>query len=123
MLCMLEQIILVNKKDLPILKKDFLTINKMSISDESNGILLRVTYHGGCKEHTFKLYGYYENKRKMNLCLEHNAHDDKCKRIIKEDLVFDLSPIREYYAKGKKNTIFSSLILRMGKLEVEYSYT
>jgi hypothetical protein len=120
---MSEPVILVNKKNLPTLKRDFLTVNKMRISDNNDFVFLRITYHGGCKEHTFRLYGFYEDDRNLVLLLEHNAHGDQCKMIIEKDLTFDLSLIRKYCAIEKKKTTFSSLRLKMGKLEAEYSYS
>jgi hypothetical protein len=42
--------------------------------------------------------------------------------IIEKDLIFGLSPIRKYCAIEKRKATFSSLRLKMGKLETEYSY-
>jgi hypothetical protein len=117
-----EPVILVNKKNLPTLKRDFLTVNKMRIIDNNDNVVLRITYYGGCKEHTFRLYGFYEDERNLVLNLEHNANGDQCKMIIEKDLTFDFSPIRKHCTIEKRKATFSSLRLKMGKLETEYSY-
>jgi hypothetical protein len=117
-----EAIILVGKMNVSTLNRDFMVINKMNISDNNN-VLIGITFYGGCKEHTFKLYGFFEDDKNLSLHLEHNANGDQCKRLIREELFFDLSPIRKYYTIGLGKIPFASLKLKLGKLEAEYSFS
>ena len=68
---MIEKVILVDKKNIPTLKKDYIVINKMEIKDKDN-ILIKVLFHGGCKD--LLLQSFY------------NCHH--LNRVLKEDLKF-----------------------------------
>ena len=54
-------------------------INGMQIKN-NNTLSILVTYFGGCKEHSFKLFGFRETKNKVILSLEHNSNGDTCKK-------------------------------------------
>ena len=45
-----------------------------------------VTYFVGCKEHSFRLFGYKETKNKIILSLEHNSNGDTCKKIREKNI-------------------------------------
>src|SRR5215203_1811274 len=107
---MTDKLILVNKNDIPALKKDHIIINKMEI---------KVLFHGGCKEHLFKLFGFFgEDNRILNLLLEHDSNGDNCKMIVRKDLIFDLLTVKnDFIIRNIQNNF---LILKLENLEAEY---
>jgi len=115
---MTDKLILVNKNDIPALKKDHIIINKMEIKDKDN-ILIKVLFHGGCKEHLFKLFGFFgEDNRILNLLLEHDSNGDNCKMIVRKDLIFDLLTVKnDFIIRNIQNNF---LILKLENLEAEY---
>ena len=68
-----------------------------SIQMDGNEIQIKISYAGGCKSHDFGLAvdrNLISNLNKnINLILSHNDNGDRCKRIVNEKLVFDLSPL------------------------------
>jgi hypothetical protein len=90
---MMDKVILIDKKNIPALEKNFIGINKMEIKNKDN-LLVGVLFHGGCKEHFFKLFGFFEDNEILNLILEHDSNGDPCKRVERKNLLFDLSPVR-----------------------------
>ena len=74
---------------------DDFTINQISIN--ANLLTLNVSYGGGCKEHTFKLFatkGIYEsNPPQADVFLSHNGHSDFCEAFITQNIRFNLSPM------------------------------
>ena len=78
------------------IKQDHLNIKSVTIN--RNQIHLVVEYGGGCETHEFKLYGFSGLARgifptEAKLYLSHNANGDLCKVLIREELVFDLTPL------------------------------
>ena len=71
------------------------TINQIFIN--ANLLTLNVSYGGGCKEHSFKLYAthgiYFSNPPQANVYLSHNANGDFCEAYITKNIKFDLSPM------------------------------
>ena len=116
---MIEKVILVDKKNIPTFKKDYIVINKMEIKDKDN-ILIKVLFHGGCKDHLFRLFGFFENRGILNLLLEHDSNGDNCKMIIREDLIFSLSSVKDNDTI-KNNIQENFLILKLQNLEVKYN--
>jgi len=115
---MIEKVILVDKKNIPTLKKDYMVINKMEIKDKDN-ILIKVLFHGGCKEHFFRLFGFFGDTGILSLLLEHDSNGDNCKMIVREDLVFNLSTVKNNYTI--RNDIQDNfLILKLENLETKY---
>lgn len=68
-----------------------------SIKFIENNIQINISYTGGCKSHDFNLVVdrkvISELTNDANLILSHNDNGDRCKRIVNEKLVFDLSPL------------------------------
>jgi hypothetical protein len=59
---------------------------------------LQVAYHGGCREHRFALVAgdcsVVDGTLHVELVLAHDAQGDPCKAIVREQLLFDLGPLR-----------------------------
>lgn len=68
-----------------------------SIKFLESKIQINISYTGGCKSHDFSLVVdrkvISELTNDANLILSHNDNGDRCKRIVNEKLVFDLSPL------------------------------
>jgi len=61
-----------------------------------------VSYSGGCEKHEFTLGAIpgminTDSSLQANLVLGHENNGDTCKKIVKERLDFDLSPLKEKY--------------------------
>jgi hypothetical protein len=74
---------------------DDFKINNISIN--ANQLTLNVSYGGGCKEHSFKLYAthgiYFSDPPQADVYLSHNANGDFCEAYITKNIKFDLSPM------------------------------
>ena len=117
---MTQEIILIYKKDIPDIEQNFFVIKKMGIK-ERDTLLIEVTYYGGCKEHVFKLFGYFDDNTNIVFLLEHNANGDQCKSILRKDLMFDLSPIKaKFEIKNRKNLKKRSLTLNLKNMKTKY---
>lgn len=80
---------------------------KMDISNlieakfiENDILSIVVSYSGGCEQHEFNLVAALGSTNTdlsphANLVLGHESNGDTCKKIIKERLAFDLSPLKE----------------------------
>ncbi len=115
---MIEKVILVDKKDIPTIKKDYIVINKMEIKDKDN-ILIKVLFHGGCKDHLFRLFGFFGDRGILNLLLEHDSNGDNCKMIVREDLIFSLSTVKNNDTI-RNNIQDNFLLLKLENLEAKY---
>ncbi len=117
---MTQEIILMNKKDIPSIEQNFFVIKKMGIKEQDT-LLIQVTYYGGCKEHIFRLFGYFDDNTNIVFLLEHNANGDQCKSILRKDLLFDLSPIKaKFEIKNKNNLKKRSLTLNLKNMKTKY---
>jgi hypothetical protein len=61
-----------------------------------------VSYSGGCEKHEFTLgavpgFKNTDLSPQANLVLGHENNGDTCKKIVRERLDFDLSPLKEKY--------------------------
>lgn len=74
------------------------------VSIEEDTLALRVSYGGGCAEHTFQLFstrGIYESTPpQADVYLSHDGKGDVCLAEIHEVLRFDLSPLRSAPSSG-----------------------
>lgn len=65
---------------------------------------LRISYSGGCEEHAFDLYstrGIYESKPpQADVYLSHEGNGDACRQLIRKELTFDLSPLKNPSGSG-----------------------
>lgn len=88
-----------------------------SLSISGNILSVFVNYAGGCKEHSFDLVsdGMYAKSLppQLSLCLKHTGNDDMCKKLVKQELKFDVSGLQ--YKGG--NTV----ILKLGEKSVRYN--
>jgi len=79
------------------IRQDSLRIDTASV----DGDLLRldVSYEGGCAEHAFTLYSSEYLTESLppqtNTFLSHDAGGDTCTETVREELTFDLSPLKE----------------------------
>jgi hypothetical protein len=88
-----------------------------SLSITGDVLSVFVNYSGGCKEHSFKLLsnGMYAKSMppQLSLCLQHSGNDDQCRKLVMQELKFDVSDLR--YKSG--NTV----ILKIGDKKVNYT--
>ena len=80
------------------------TIEKADISGDT--LILRLSFGGGCEKHEFELLNNFAFKENINefgrvenyqtrITLKHNAHNDRCRSIVREEKRFDLTPIQQ----------------------------
>lgn len=117
---MLNKIILTDKQKIPILKNDFVGISEMNIKDNDN-LSIEISFYGGCEDHSFRLFGFFDDHRILTLFLEHDSKGDQCKMIVRKELLFDLSPIKNNYQLNKQNKERDdSLMLKLKNRETKY---
>lgn len=89
-----------------------------SISLKGDVLSVYVNYSGGCKDHSFELVsnGMYAKSLppQLSLCLKHTGNDDMCKKLVMQELKFDISKVR--YKTG------SSVTIKVGEQSVAYNY-
>jgi hypothetical protein len=94
-----QVVVFDNESYLKKMKMDmFNLIEAKLIKNDILSIL--VSYFGGCEEHEFTLGAIpaminTESTLQANLVLGHENNGDTCKKIVKERLDFDLSPLKE----------------------------
>ena len=110
--------IILSKIPITKSKTNQIFINKIQI-ENNNTLSITVTYFGGCKKHSFQLFGFRETKNRIILNLEHNTNGDICKKIIREKLFFDLTPINNEYQTMQdiNNDLF---VLNLTNFDLEY---
>lgn len=73
----------------------FEIISKSIVGDS---LILEVEYGGGCETHDFHMHTNQiwkkSNPIQLNIWLEHNSHEDRCRAMLRETLVFDLKNCR-----------------------------
>jgi hypothetical protein len=91
-------------------KVDSLHLNKDTLS-------VFVNYSGGCKKHFFQLIsnGMYAKSLppQLDLCLKHSDNEDLCKKLVMQELKFDVSGLKY---KGS-----NSVILKIGEKKIKYA--
>lgn len=89
-----------------------------SLSLNGDVLSVFVNYSGGCKEHTFELIsnGMYAKSMppQISLCLKHTNNEDMCKKLVVQELKFNISKIK--YERSK------SLVVRLGDKGLNYNY-
>ena len=89
-----------------------------SLSLKGDELSVFVNYSGGCKEHSFELIsnGMYAKSLppQLMLCLKHTSNDDMCKKLVMQELKFNISKIK--YQGGK------SVVVKLGEKSVNYNY-
>ena len=67
-----------------------------AVTSEHN-LILRVLYVGGCRTHHFDILEKKVSRRAefvvIDLLLAHDAQDDDCKALVREELIFDISAL------------------------------
>jgi hypothetical protein len=101
-----------NTREVGILQGDQWDLLKMgrfrmdSVKVDGDTLRLKVSYSGGCREHTFKLWKLPPNALlppPVELLLDHDAHGDLCEAWLTRWLSFSLKPIR---ITGKSEVTF-----------------
>lgn len=94
-----------------------------SASIENDILTLTVTYSGGCQEHEFKAYFnsiYLKSEPpKAGIFIHHINNDDLCKKLVTEELKFNLKTMR-YPGKDRDYKIMIGMNNYKGYLEYEY---
>ncbi len=103
---------LKNKNEVGILQKEQWDALKMdsyrldTVFVDGDTLRIKISYSGGCREHTFKLWKLPPNALvppPVELLLEHDAHGDMCEAWLTRWLAFSLRPIR---INGKQEVTF-----------------
>jgi len=101
-----------NKNEVGILQKEQWDALKMdsyrmdTVFVDGDTLRLKVSYSGGCRDHTFKLWKLPPNALvppPVELLLDHDAHGDLCEAWLTRWLAFSLRPIR---INGKQEVTF-----------------
>ncbi|KPL19374.1 MAG: hypothetical protein AMJ92_03580 [candidate division Zixibacteria bacterium SM23_81] len=94
-----KEIILFDDHNAITLATDAATIEEASL--QRDFLRLQVAYGGGCRKHDFKLYGstsFMESYPvQTKIYLSHDAHGDRCKALVRDEMIFDLSPLKQAY--------------------------
>lgn len=118
-------ILLINKNNLVEFKNN----DEFYIEDvivEDNILKLNVSYSGGCKKHQFLLVEKKNLQRAKNiyeahLQLIHNSNKDTCKKIVTEELFFNLLPLKSKLQKENRVKKDISLVLIINNITVNYN--
>jgi hypothetical protein len=92
-----------NESSMKNIKMDIFNLKEANLVKE-NILSIIVSYSGGCNEHKFilatvpRLTNTHLNPH-VNLLLGHDNNGDTCKKIVRQSLEFDLSPLKERYQK------------------------
>lgn len=89
-----------------------------NVTVENDYLMLKVSFSGGCRSHTFDLINVEGEEQSENtavLMLHHNSNDDMCEAALTMDLKFDVSKLKE---QDYTSFIFKALLLD-GTIHVE----
>jgi len=77
-----------------------------------------VNYSGGCKDHSFELLsnGMFAKSLppQVTVCLKHTNNDDACRKLVMQELKFNVSGIK--YKSGNGTTV-----IKLGDKQVTYT--
>lgn len=94
----------------------------LDISIKGNVLAIKVSYSGGCKDHTFDLIGSPNISKSLppirTIQLKHTANGDDCKKLEERILEFDLSDLA--YKQESGSVIFLNLV--GWKERIEYTF-
>ena len=93
---------------------------------EDDILKLNVSYNGGCKKHQFILIEKKNLQRSKNvyeihLQLLHNSNKDNCKKIVTEELFFNLLPLKTKFQKENVDQKDINLILIINNITINYN--
>jgi len=95
---------------------DLYTIDSLAINKDILSVFIK--HGGGCTNHNYDLYfrGKYAKSYPMqaSLCLKHDANGDKCKKLILNEIKFNISNLK----LPDNNTIIVSILDK----SVTYNY-
>lgn len=119
------QQILLDNSSYETAPRDIVTFNQISLNKDR--LTIDLSYGGGCREHIFSLIGsnvfMESNPVRTNVVLSHDANDDPCEVWLKEELYFDLSPLKESYQEAYLVSSGSIIILLEGvESEILYEF-
>lgn len=118
-------ILLTNKNKLVGFKNnDEFYLERVIIED--NILKLNVSYSGGCKKHQFSLIEKKNLQRAKNiyevhLQLLHNSNKDNCKKIVTEELFFNLLPLKTKLQKENRDQKDIKLVLIINNITINYN--
>lgn len=118
-------ILLTNKNKLEGFKNnDEFYLERVIIED--NILKLNVSYSGGCKKHQFSLIEKKNLQRAKNiyevhLQLLHNSNKDNCKKIVTEELFFNLLPLKTKLQKENIDQKDIKLVLIINNITINYN--
>jgi hypothetical protein len=118
-------ILLTNKNKLVDFKNnDEFYLERVIIED--NILKLNVSYSGGCKKHQFSLIEKKNLQRAKNiyevhLQLLHNSNKDNCKKIVTEELFFNLLPLKTKLQKENIDQKDIKLVLIINNITINYN--
>src|SRR5690606_7106424 len=76
---------------------------------DGNCLQIKVSYSGGCKEHTLDLVcvqdSVFDNSFTPVFEMSHNANGDMCEAYFTKELRFDLTPLKQ---EGKKEFVLTA---------------
>jgi NigD-like C-terminal beta sandwich domain len=112
-----------NKSVMDFKNEDFY-LEDVSITD--NILKLNVSYSGGCKKHQFLLVEKKNLQRAKDLYdvqlqLLHNSNNDTCKKIVTEDLFFNILPLKTKIQKENKDQKDINLLLIINNITINYN--
>jgi hypothetical protein len=112
-----------NKLVMEFKNEDFY-LEDVSIKD--NILKLNVSYSGGCKKHQFLLVEKKNLQRAKDLYdvqlqLLHNSNNDTCKKIVTEDLFFNILPLKTKIQKENKDQKDINLLLIINNITINYN--
>jgi hypothetical protein len=92
--------VIVSDLSPPEIQWDGFTVTDMRIAGDR--LALTIEYGGGCQEHQFWCYmspaAFLESyPAQANLYIRHNANDDFCDALLTQQLIWDLSSVRDLY--------------------------
>jgi len=118
-------ILSTNKNKLVVdFKNEDFYLEDVSIKD--NILKLNVSYSGGCKKHQFLLVEKKNLQRAKDLYdvqlqLLHNSNNDTCKKIVTEDLFFNILPLKTKLQKENKDQKDINLLLIINNITINYN--
>jgi hypothetical protein len=120
-----SEIILLNHKDSFVeFENDEFFLEDVLI--EGDILKINVSYNGGCKKHLFSLTAkknfqkINENTYKVHLNLFHNSNRDNCKKVVTEELFFNLIPLNTEFQKENLIQKNNGLILTIDNKIINY---
>lgn len=122
-----QVVVFDNESNIKKLKMDVYNLIDAKLIE--NDILSTVvSYSGGCEKHEFTLGAIpgmtnTDSSLQANLVLGHENNGDTCKKIVRERLDFDLSPLKEKYQQVYGIKAGSIILQLMNKpINIKYNF-